>query len=500
MMPGRRGSAVNLANVLERPDDDDLAPGVPALVADGRRWTYGEVRLDAGRTRAALTAAGVGPGDVVALLAGISPAFVTAYHGILAAGAVAAPLNPLAPEAELARELAVLRPAALLVGPAARPVVAGLGDEALDGVPVLDVAGEVAAFAPDLSPPVDRAADDPAVLLFTSGTAGTPRPAVLTHGNLAVNRRQVIAQLGDLVGPGAVSLCALPLFHVFALNSILGVTLAVGGTVVLQPRFDPVAALAAVGEHGVTMLVGAPPMWAAFAALTDDELAPLRGLRVAASGAAPLPRTVAERLLAAGVRVQEGYGLTEASPGVCMATGTDAPIGSVGPPLPGVEVRLVDDRGDDVLVGDEGEVWVRGPNVFAGYLDDPDATRAVRTDDGWLRTGDLAVVDEQGNVSIVGRLKELVIVSGFNVAPREVEEVLLEAAGVAAAVAYGVPHPHTGEAVHADVVADDGAAIDTDLLLAHCERHLARYKCPVSIQVVPSLPVGVTGKRLRPGG
>jgi long-chain acyl-CoA synthetase len=183
-----------------------------------------------------------------------------------------------------------------------------------------------------------------------------------------------------------------------------------------------------------------------------------------------------------------------------MATGTDAPIGSVGPPLPGVEVRLVDAQGGDVLVGDEGEVWVRGPNVFAGYLDDPDATRDVLTEDGWLRTGDLAVVDEQGHLSIVGRSKELVIVSGFNVAPREVEEALLSAAGVAAAVAYGVPHPHTGEAVHADVVAAEGAVLDTDLLLAHCEQRLARYKCPVSIQVVPALPVGVTGKRLRPGG
>jgi long-chain acyl-CoA synthetase len=497
---------MNVASVLWRADG-----AATALIADGRRWTYDEVRADAGRVRAVLGAAGVGPGDVVALLAGTSPTFVAALHGVLAAGAVAAPCNPLAPPAEVARELLAVDAAAVVVGAAGVPAVSGIDPGALSrlaavvagpgvDLPGVDIPGAVpyADVDPETSAWCERLDDDVAVLLFTSGTAGSPRPAMLTHRNLAVNRRQVLAHLGELVRPGDVALCALPLFHVFALNSVLGVVLDLGGAAVLQPRFDPMAALAAVVEHEVAVLVGAPPMWAAFAALPDDSLEPLRRLRVAASGAAALPRPVAERLRAAGVVVAEGYGLTEASPSVCMATGTDAPIGSVGPPLPAVELRLVTPDGEDVLVGDEGEIWVRGPNVFAGYWRDEEATRAVLSEDGWLRTGDLAVVDDRGNLSIVDRIKDLIIVSGFNVSPREVEEVLLAHPAVAAAVVHGVPHPHTGEAVHAAVVAAAGAAVEVDALLRHCEGELARYKCPASVRVVDALPVGRTGKTLRP--
>src|SRR5207248_902838 len=178
------------------------------------------------------------------------------------------------------------------------------------------------------------------------------------------------------------------------------------------------------------------------------------------------------------VEITEGYGLTEASPVVTSATGIETKPGSIGVPLPGVHVRLVDSNGDDVLIGDAGEIWVKGPNVFKGYLDDPEATAAVLTKDGWLRTGDIAVVDDDGALFLVDRAKDLIIVSGFNVYPAEVEDVLLEHPAVAACAVVGVQHPYTGEAVKAYVVTEPGRAIEEDDLIAFCAERLARYKCP----------------------
>jgi len=195
--------------------------------------------------------------------------------------------------------------------------------------------------------------------------------------------------------------------------------------------------------------------------------------------------------------VAEGYGLTEASPVVTTGLGIDAPDGSIGVPLPGVSVRLVDNAGEDALVGDPGEIWVRGPNVFPGYWQDEEATRSVLTEDGWLRTGDVAVVDDDGRLFLVDRVKDVIVVSGFNVYPAEVEEVLAEHPAVAAAAVVGVPHPHTGEAVRALVVPADGASVDVDDLLDHAAHHLARYKCPSTVEVVDELPTTLTGKVVR---
>ncbi|HEX6422659.1 MAG TPA: AMP-binding protein, partial [Acidimicrobiales bacterium] len=193
----------------------------------------------------------------------------------------------------------------------------------------------------------------------------------------------------------------------------------------------------------------------------------------------------------------EGYGLTEAAPAVTSGLGHDAPDGSIGVPLPGVAVRLVDASGEDALVGDPGEIWVKGPNVFPGYWQDDEATRAVLTDDGWLRTGDVAVVDDDGYLSLVDRVKDVVIVSGFNVFPAEVEDVLRLHPAVEAAAVVGVPHPHSGEAVKAFVVVAEGVHVDEDELAEHVGRHLARYKCPSAFAFVDELPVGETGKVLR---
>jgi long-chain acyl-CoA synthetase len=482
---------MNLATMVEEHDADR-----PALISRGRVTTYGTLRDQLARMRGALAARGIAPGDRVAILAANNWYFVSAYLAVLGAGAIAVPLNPQSPPAEVERELAATGAKLALVSPSGRKAAEAVDGGALPGYEgVVDVADLLAA---DPAPIVDRAADDVAVLLFTSGTAGAPRPAMLTHGNLSSNLDQVLANPARPRGVDEVALAVLPLFHVYGLNAVLGLTLRVGGTVVLVERFDPHSTLAAVAEHGVTVLSGVPTMWAAWAGLPDAEPGALASVRDAVSGAAPLDpavrRAVRDRF---GLDLTEGYGLTEASPAVTSGLGHDAPDGSIGVPLPGVQVRLVDTEGQDALVGDPGEIWVRGPNVFAGYWDDPEATAGALTPDGWLRTGDTAVVDDDGFLWLVDRTKDVIIVSGFNVFPGEVEDVLAMHPAIEAAAVVGVPHPHSGEAVRAYVVVRDGAHVDEDALVEHACRHLARYKCPSSIAFVDDLPHGLTGKLLR---
>jgi long-chain acyl-CoA synthetase len=237
-------------------------------------------------------------------------------------------------------------------------------------------------------------------------------------------------------------------------------------------------------------------MWVAWSGLADVDPASFSSVRLALSGAAPLPSTAVDAMRERfGVELEEGYGLTEASPIVTSSAG--AAPGTIGRPVPGVSVRLVDDDGEDVPLGDPGELWVQGPNVFAGYWCDPDATAAALTGDGWLRTGDVAVAGDDGTLRLVDRLKDLIIVSGFNVFPAEVEDVLCSHPAVADVAVVGVPHPHSGEAVKAFVVVRPGESVEEDDLLRHCQARLARYKCPDTVLFVPELPVGVAGKVLR---
>jgi long-chain acyl-CoA synthetase len=281
------------------------------------------------------------------------------------------------------------------------------------------------------APVVDVDDSATAVLLFTSGTAGTPRAAMLSHGNLRANLQQSAVLPGGL-RIDDVMFGVLPLFHVFGLNVMLGLTLAAGAQLVLVDRFDPLAALDLIAAHQITVVAGAPQMWHAWANAPDVAGDAMASVRLALSGADRLPDATYERIRQRfGLRIREGYGLTEASPTVTSALGTDAPPGSIGRPLPGIELRVVDDDGDDVFVGDPGEIWVRGANVFQGYWGDPEATARALTDSGWLRTGDLAVVDDEGTLRIVDRAKDLIIVSGFNVHPAEVESIIAEYPGVA---------------------------------------------------------------------
>jgi long-chain acyl-CoA synthetase len=295
-----------------------------------------------------------------------------------------------------------------------------------------------------------------------------------------------------------VVLGVLPLFHIFGLNVVLGLTFVAGASVLLVERFDPQSALDSITAHGVTVVSGAPTMWSAWASLSGTRPTALSTVRLATSGAAKLDvqveRAIKERF---GVDVMEGYGLTEASPVVTSGTGLSAPEGSIGVPLPGLRVRLVDADGQDALVGDPGELWVSGPNVFAGYWNDPEATRSTVDADGWLHTGDVAVVDDDGFLFLVDRIKDLIIVSGFNVYPAEVEEVIASHPAVDDVAVIGVPHPHSGEAVKAYVVVRDGVSVDEDEIITHCEAHLARYKCPQKVMFVDEIPQSATGKVLR---
>jgi len=289
---------------------------------------------------------------------------------------------------------------------------------------------------------------------------------------------------------------------VFGLNAVLGLTLAAGASTVLLDHFDAAAAARTVRDERVTVLAGVPAMYHAFLELDDDAAPPdaFASVRLAVSGAAALGEDVYDGMRKRfNVVVHEGYGLTEASPIVTTsAIGRRDPApGSIGPPVPGVDVRLVDVDGDDVLPGDPGEIWVRGPNVFPGYWRDTDATSRALTGDGWLRTGDVAVADDQGELSLVDRAKDLVIVSGFNVYPAEVEDALLEHPDVAEAAVVGEPDPRTGEAIVAFVVPEPGRTLDADQLVAHCSRSLARYKCPARVEVVDALPRSFAGKVLR---
>ncbi|MCU1353135.1 MAG: acyl-CoA synthetase (AMP-forming)/AMP-acid ligase [Acidimicrobiales bacterium] len=491
---------MNLATVIDPHPDDALA-----IISRGKRTTYGVLREQVGGLRGGLVGLGLEPGDRVGLLCANNWYFVVSYLAALGAGLVVVPLNPLSPPRELERELAAVGARALIAGPSSRSAVAGLDRSRL---PVLEhvVHGEgvedgvrfeqLMASAP--VPIVDRDPDDLAVLIFTSGTAGSPKAAMLSHGNLLANIDQSLQLETGVDRSHEIVFGVLPMFHIFGLNVVLGVALRSGGAVLLVERFDPTSAIEAIQKHGVTAVAGAPTMWSTWASMPGLEPDAFAGVRLATSGAARLPTEVAEAMKQRfGIEINEGYGLTEASPVVATSTGLDWRPGSIGAAIPGVELRLVDGDGGDALVGDAGELWVKGPNVFHGYWNDAEATAAAVDADGWLHTGDVAVVDDDGYLFLVDRAKDLIIVSGFNVFPAEVEEVILEREGIAACAVVGVPHPHSGEAVKAYVVVKPGYAFEEDDVIEHCAAHLARYKCPAKVMFVDELPVNPAGKVLR---
>lgn len=451
-----------------------------ALVDGDRRLTWRELDQAVDRTAQGFAAAGLVPGYRVVLLLANSTEFVTSYLGILRAGLVAVPLNTGLTKAEIAT---------VVTHSGARLAVAGadLADR-FEGLKVV-APGELQGDAP-LLPSIDP--ETLAVLLYTSGTSGDPRAAMLSHRALAANVKN-LSELGeDRMGPEDVVLGVLPMFHAFGLNAVLGWTVKTGAALIIDQRFEPAHTFDLIGRYGVTRLPLAPPALNALLARPELREA-LRSVKVVLTGASTLDRGLADRFeQASGLFVHQGYGLTEASPGVTTTLGeTEPKPGSVGRPLPNVELRIADERGEDVEGDDPGEILIRGGNLFSGYwpdgVDGPDA-------DGWYRTGDVGFLDADGDLFLVDRLRELIIVSGFNVFPSEVEDVLIAAPGVREAAVIGVPSEETGEAVKAFVVPQPDVTIDPGEVREYAGTRLARFKCPVEIEVVDHLPHSVTGK------
>lgn len=470
-------------------------------------YTALDARVDA--AAALLQTAGIARGDRVALMMGNRVSFVVAAYAAWRVGAVVVPVNPSLTSHEVGHELRDCRAAGIVVGRAYADVLEGLRGQLPDlahvwiadsGDPVAGAASFSAALADheDVAPtPVAVGEDDLALLAYTSGTTGTPKGAMLTHRNLLANQQQLDAsRMG--VTPDDVVYVALPLFHIYALNLAMAMPLASGATLELVERFDPAGDLQLIADRGITVVVGAPPMYVAWLNTPGSDQVDLSGVRLAISGAAALPARVLRRCAEElGLDVREGYGLTEAAPVVAATAALPAAVpGSVGRPLDGVEVRIVE-GGHAVEGGDPGVVQVRGPNVFQGYWEQPTATAEVLDADGWLDTGDIGYTDDDGLLHLVDRAKDLIIVSGFNVYPVEVEQALGSHPAVMQAAVVGVPHPYTGEAVKAFVVVEPGSEVTVDELINHSATRLARFKRPESVEFVAQLPMLPTGKLQR---
>lgn len=491
---------INVARMLEPHHADRVA-----VISRNRELTYGELRDQAARVRGGLAAAGVEHGDRVAIICGNNHHFVISYFAIVGLGAIAVPLNPASPAAELDRELAAVEPVAVVLGPNVRgdwshaiafhvpsvhTVVVAEGPSGDDRTTFAELLASEPRAVVDVEP------DHIAALMFTSGTAGPPRAAMLSHHNLLANIAQDLDSRAHIEATDVVY-GVLPLFHIFGLNVVLGVSMTVGASVVLVQRFDPATAVESIVNRSITAVPGVPPMWVALSDFDELPADVFASVRFAASGASKLPMKVYERFRDRfGIEISEGYGLTEASPIVTSAQGLPPRPGSVGRALAGQEIRVVDDAGNDVPAGDAGLILVRGDNVFLGYWNDQEATDRVLVD-GWLHTGDIGMVDGDGYLYLVDRAKDLIIVSGFNVYPHEVEEVLQAHPGVAEVGVVGVPHPYHGEAVKAYVVPAAGADLDEEELIEHAMDHLARYKCPTKVMFVDELPRNASGKLVR---
>ena len=482
-------------------------PDRVAVRSGDREMTYGELEDLARRYAAVLVDRGVRPGDHVGLLLPNVPEFLAAYYGVLTAGATVVPVQAMLRADEIRYVLddsdaRLLVAAHSLLGEARKAAeLAGidlltlLADE--EGVARLDVVAETATPLP----PVSRAGDDRAVVIYTSGTTGEPKGAMLTHANVVSN---VVATDDALLHgtPDDVVLCCLPLFHAFGQQASMNTTVLTGGTLVLMPRFDADEALRLLVEERVTVFAGVPTMYVGLLAAAASTEARPSSLRLAISGGAALPRAVLERFREVfGADVCEGYGLSETT---CVAT-VNQPArgtrpGTVGHPIPGVEIAVADpDLEDRVeLLGPEqlGEVVIRGSNVMAGYLGRPEATAAAVVD-GWFRSGDLGVLDTDGFLRIVDRKKDLVIRGGFNIYPREVEEVLLHHDDVHQVAVIGVPDDVYGEEVVAVVVPIPGGSLDADELIGWARARLGAHKYPRRVELVDALPLGPSGKVLK---
>ncbi len=524
-----------LVDLLDRSAERFAA--LPALDFFAATTTYADLAGQIARAAEGLRRLGVVPGDRVALVLPNCPQHVVAFYATLRLGAIVVEHNPLYTEEEMAFQLADHRPTVVVawdkVAPMVHRIVEPLGvrhvlsvnlpsalptfkrlalrlpikratalREAMTGpAPGID-RWEALVRGPALDPTHPRpATGDVALLQYTGGTTGRPKAAVLTHRNLRSNAAQGRAWMPGLVDGREVVYAVLPLFHAYGLTLCLTFSMSIGATLVLMPRFDVDMVLEAMGRRPATFLPAVPPVYERLAAAARERDVDLTSIRYAISGAMSLPAAVAElwESVTRGLLV-EGYGMTETSPVALGNPAGDARrIGAIGVPFPSTEVRVVDrhDPSRELPQGEAGELLLRGPQVFGGYWERPAETAEVVLADGWIRTGDVVVMDEDGFFTIVDRIKELIITGGFNVYPSEVEHALRELPQITDAAVVGLPSEHGDEDVVAVVVLAPGATLDEAAVRAGCREHVAAYKVPRRVFEVDELPVSIIGKVLR---
>ncbi|MBR0643206.1 long-chain-fatty-acid--CoA ligase [Plastoroseomonas hellenica] len=503
----------------------------PALEFMGRSWRYAELGDMVARVAAGLRALGVAPGDRVGLCLPNTHFFVAAYFGVLKAGAVVVNFSPLMVAEEMAAQVAdsgtsvmltldlkPLLPRVLEVldngGPLKRVVVCRFAEglpavksvmfrlvrrASIAAIPHDPRITEFAALlkaAPITDPPMTTP-EGLAVLQYTGGTTGRPKGVMLSHANLCANLRQLQAWCAEPRRTQERMLAVIPFFHVFAMTVAMNLAIAIGAEIVMQPRYEKKLVLAALRRRHPTMLPGVPTLFKALLdhGATREDLAQVRAC---ISGGAPLPIALKHEFEAkSGAALVEGYGLTEASP-VCFCNPLrgENREGTIGLPLPLVEaeIRSLEDPARAVPVGERGELCIRGPNVMTGYRNRPAETAATMTPDGWLRTGDVGIMDADGYVALVDRIKDLILVSGFNVYPRAIEEVLYTHPDVAAATVVGIPDPRQGESPAAFVELKPGAVPDEAALRAFLKQHLSAIQMPKLIEFREALPRTAVGK------
>lgn len=508
---------LNLASFLENSARE--RPDKTALVFGPYRFTYKELNAMANQVANALVADGIKPGDKVALTCPNLPYFPICYYGILKAGATVVPLNVLLRKREFVYHLSNSDAVAHIcfMGTPELPLLqeAHPAFQEVDScksmwvitvpgvespIPGLPTLMEKMAAQPPIFDTVQTDVNDTAVILYTSGTTGYPKGAELTHSNLVMN-----AMIGSTLAAwdeNDISLVVLPLFHSFGQSSQMNVNVYQGGTIVLLPRFDAGAVLKAFQDENITIFAGVPTMYwdiLNHPEVDSFDLAKIKAnMRLGISGGAAMPVELLKRFEDKfGVTILEGYGLSETSP-TATFNRMDRPrkVGSIGLPVWGVEVRVVDDEMNDVALGEAGEVVIRGHNIMKGYYKMPKANdEAFRG--GWFHTGDVGKVDEDGYFYIVDRTKDMIIRGGFNVYPREIEEVLMSHPEVSLAAVIGVPHEEYGEEIKAFVILNAGASVTSDELRAWGKTQLAGYKYPRTIEIRENLPLGPTGKILK---
>lgn len=476
-------------------------PDKVAIKLDDAELTWQQLHGLAAKAAGAMRAAGLEPGDRVSLILPNVPAFPVLFYGALLAGGTVVPMNPLLKAQEIEYFYTDSGAKFSFVWgdflAEAQGGAEGTGTKVIASGPVGPSEEDLPAGEP-IATPVERAGDDTAVILYTSGTTGRPKGAELTHDNLDLN---AMRSADDIIGirTDDVIMGCLPLFHVFGLTCGLNTAVRTGATLTLIPRFEPGKALEVIARDQVTIFEGVPTMYGAMLHHPDVTTADISSLRTCVSGGSALPeQTLKEFEETFAVRLLEGYGLSETSP-VASFNMLDQPSkpGTIGRAIPGCEMKLLDIDGNEVGAGEGvGEIVIRGDNVMKGYWNKPEETaRAIP--DGWFRTGDIASVDEDGYYTIVDRKKDLIIRGGMNIYPREVEEVLYTHPDVLECAVVGVPHPELGEDVGAAVSLREGASGDVDEIRQFVKDRVAAYKYPRTVWVLGELPKGPTGKILK---